>query len=144
MSEPPISRRSVLRGALVTVVAGVAGYFVAAHSSAAKNGGVNPYDSSTATGHLLTEVDHVPLGGGIVVASAEVVVIRSQSGAVHGLSAICTHLGCTVGAPEGGVITCPCHGSQFNAQTGAVLRGPATKPLPAVAVLVKDGDVYSQ
>ncbi|MFP5347075.1 MAG: Rieske 2Fe-2S domain-containing protein, partial [Actinomycetes bacterium] len=29
---------------------------------------------------------------------------------------------------------CPSHGSRFNAATGAVEKGPATSPLPAVPV----------
>ncbi len=53
---------------------------------------------------------------------------------------MCTHPGCQV-APRGAELVCPCHGSVFAAGTGAVLRGPASKPLPAVAVKVQDGEV---
>ena len=35
-----------------------------------------------------------------------------------------------------GVITCPCHGSQFDMTTGAVRQGPATAPLPEKSVSV--------
>jgi len=119
MTDPLVSRRSLLRGALVTVVAGAAGYVVANRSSFAKRPGgpSTGYGSSAGTSHLLAEVDKIPIGGGIVVASAEVVLVRNEQGVVHGLSAICTHEGCTVGAPQDGVIVCPCHGSRFNAQT---------------------------
>ena len=44
------------------------------------------------------------------------------------MSAVCTHLGCTVGKLEWGY-QCPCHGSRFDTG-GRVLRGPAPKPLP--------------
>jgi len=71
-----------------------------------------------------------------------VVLTRSTDGALHGFSAICTHQGCTVGSVHDGQIICPCHGSRFNAFTGAVINGPATRPLPPVPVTVQHGEVY--
>ena len=38
---------------------------------------------------------------------------------------------------------CPCHGSKYNALTGAVINGPAALPLAPVAVSVKDGKVVA-
>jgi cytochrome b6-f complex iron-sulfur subunit len=50
----------------------------------------------------------------------------------HAISAVCTHLGCTVArSPEG--FACPCHGSRFDA-SGDVLGGPAPRPLPWLEV----------
>ncbi|MCX6903060.1 MAG: Rieske 2Fe-2S domain-containing protein, partial [Verrucomicrobia bacterium] len=43
------------------------------------------------------------------------------------LSAICTHLGCTVNRASQGY-HCPCHGSVFDEQ-GSVKGGPAPHPL---------------
>lgn len=48
------------------------------------------------------------------------------------LSAVCTHLGCTV-APEEDGYACPCHGSAFDAE-GWVRRGPAAWPLARYAL----------
>jgi Rieske Fe-S protein len=58
-------------------------------------------------------------------------------------SAICTHMGCTVNA-DGDKLNCPCHGSQYDALTGKVLRGPAPAPLPGVPVTVTNGQVVTK
>ena len=54
--------------------------------------------------------------------------VYSDAGELHAISAICTHLGCTVGAQAGGGFFCPCHGSRFG-PNGDVVGGPAPRPL---------------
>ena len=56
------------------------------------------------------------------------------------VSAICTHLGCTVlRNTTGNGFHCPCHGSLFN-DNALVTSGPAPKPLPWYLVeLSRDG-----
>jgi Rieske Fe-S protein len=49
-------------------------------------------------------------------------------------------MGCTV-APNGPRLDCPCHGSIYNAFTGAVVNGPASQPLPPFGVRIEDGYV---
>jgi glycine/D-amino acid oxidase-like deaminating enzyme/nitrite reductase/ring-hydroxylating ferredoxin subunit len=60
----------------------------------------------------------------------QVALYRDADGTAHALSARCTHLGCLVrfNAAETSW-DCPCHGSRFGID-GAVLEGPAVKPLP--------------
>jgi thiosulfate dehydrogenase (quinone) large subunit len=70
------------------------------------------------------------------------IVIRETSGALVAHSAVCTHAGCTVGY-QGGQIVCPCHGSVFDARTGAVITGPATTPLSPRKVIEHAGAVYA-
>jgi Rieske Fe-S protein len=53
-----------------------------------------------------------------------ILVIRSSARRFVALSMQCTHEGCPVKPPVGGVITCPCHGSQYDLE-GRVLHGPA-------------------
>jgi glycine/D-amino acid oxidase-like deaminating enzyme/nitrite reductase/ring-hydroxylating ferredoxin subunit len=55
---------------------------------------------------------------------------RDLDGQLHSHSARCTHLGCIVrwNAAERSW-DCPCHGSRFDARSGAVLQGPAVRPL---------------
>jgi Rieske Fe-S protein len=38
-------------------------------------------------------------------------------------------------------LVCPAHGSQFNAATGAVLKGPAAQPLASVPVSAANGQL---
>jgi thiosulfate dehydrogenase (quinone) large subunit len=70
------------------------------------------------------------------------ILIRESSGGLSALSAICTHAGCEVGY-AGGVLTCPCHGSEFSATTGAVIRGPAISPLARKNVVESGGEIYA-
>jgi glycine/D-amino acid oxidase-like deaminating enzyme/nitrite reductase/ring-hydroxylating ferredoxin subunit len=54
---------------------------------------------------------------------------RDEQGALHIVSARCTHLGCTVAWNDAERSwDCPCHGSRF-ALDGTVLHGPAVEPL---------------
>jgi len=53
-------------------------------------------------------------------------VIR-QENTFHVISAVCTHLGCTV-QWRGEEFACPCHGSIYN-PNGKVIGGPAPRPL---------------
>ncbi|GAA2015668.1 FAD-dependent oxidoreductase [Catenulispora yoronensis] len=58
---------------------------------------------------------------------------RDASGILHLVSAVCSHLGGTVGFNDvEKTWECPCHGSRF-APDGAVLQGPAVRPLAPVA-----------
>jgi glycine/D-amino acid oxidase-like deaminating enzyme/nitrite reductase/ring-hydroxylating ferredoxin subunit len=60
-----------------------------------------------------------------------IAAFRDEEGAVHAVSAVCTHMGCLVGWNETDrTWDCPCHGSRF-ALSGAVIHGPATRPLGA-------------
>jgi Rieske Fe-S protein len=77
-------------------------------------------------------VADVPAGEARVVrdGTGKAGVYRDEAGGVHGVSLRCTHLGCLVRFnPAERSWDCPCHGSRFDVD-GAVLEGPATKPLP--------------
>jgi len=72
------------------------------------------------------------------------IVIQPRSGQFVAFDAVCPHAGCTVGYdPAAKVIICPCHGSQFNASTGAVEVGPAATGLNRLAIAEgSDGQLY--
>lgn len=76
--------------------------------------------------------------GSVTFLADERVFIVRRGNTFRCLSAVCTHLGCTVNRADHGY-HCPCHGSRFNNQ-GKVVGGPAPRPLPWFFVaLSKDG-----
>lgn len=141
-----LTRRSALRGTGVFAVGGVAGAVVVnLCDDDVVNANANAYghqDTSSAPASALAAVDDIPSGGGLVLGDAKVVLTKAEDGTVGAFSSICTHQGCAVSSVANGVIVCPCHGSLFAADTGDVTQGPAGRPLPAVAVEVRDGEVF--
>lgn len=141
-----ITRRSAVRAGVVAVAGGVAGFAVARSSDAAQesNGttAANAYGppKPRSTTRPLAKVEDIPTDGGLVLDDA--VLTRTAAGEVHAFSPVCTHQGCRVDRVADGKIDCPCHGSSFDARTGAVVAGPAPRPLPKVAVTVKAGGIY--
>jgi glycine/D-amino acid oxidase-like deaminating enzyme/nitrite reductase/ring-hydroxylating ferredoxin subunit len=89
---------------------------------------------SDATGEASPQRGKVTLAPGqgtvIEVDGESTAVYKDTDGQVHSLSAICTHLGCTVEFnPADTTWDCPCHGSRFAAD-GSVIHGPANANLP--------------
>lgn len=87
-------------------------------------------------------MDDIPIGGAVSASApdgSKVLLVRPTADEVVGLSAICTHQGCTV-VPDGAALACPCHGSVYEL-TGEVRRRPADKALAPFAVTVTDGQV---
>ncbi|MGA2176564.1 MAG: ubiquinol-cytochrome c reductase iron-sulfur subunit [Verrucomicrobiota bacterium] len=77
------------------------------------------------------------LDGSVTFLDAERVFVVRNGNTFRCLSAICTHLGCTVNRVGKGY-HCPCHGSVFDDQ-GLVKGGPAPRPLEWFSVtLSKD------
>jgi cytochrome b6-f complex iron-sulfur subunit len=143
--ETMLSRRQLTRAGLV---AGAGGAALAAcssgQSSTAPAGGAGSAGAG-ASGVVLASLSDVPVGSAMAVrgaGDAPVIVAQPTAGTAVAFSAVCTHMGCQV-APAGRQLNCPCHGSQYDAATGKVLRGPATRPLPPVEVHVADGHVVT-
>lgn len=70
------------------------------------------------------------------------ILIRESDGSLKAFSAVCTHAGCTVGY-EGGVIVCPCHGGEYDAETGEVIAGPPPEGLAPRRVVESGGQIYA-
>jgi len=64
----------------------------------------------------------------------QIAFYRDKTGKINAISAVCTHMGCTVGwNSEDKSWDCPCHGSRFD-KTGKVINGPAVEDLPKLEV----------
>ena len=104
--------------------------------------------TSIPSGKKLGSASVVPVGGSASFDDPATgdpgLVIQGTSGHFVAFDAVCPHAGCTVAYQRGAkVIACPCHGSEFNAQTGAVETGPANQNLRAIPVqLGTDGNLY--
>ena len=69
--------------------------------------------------------------------------VANAGGNLHAFDDTCTHTGCSLamGKLDGTTVTCACHGSQFDVTSGAVLRGPAQRPVRPHA-LSFDGEEF--
>jgi len=94
--------------------------------------------ASSAAGAMqdLAKKADIPVGGGMVIESAKVVITQPTAGEYKAFSAVCPHQGCTVSGVEDGTINCACHGSKFDIATGEVKQGPATSGLPTKSATV--------
>jgi Rieske Fe-S protein len=93
----------------------------------------------TPPGEILGSARDIPVSGGKIYKDRAVVVTQPSPGEYRAFSATCTHMGCIVAAVQDNIISCKCHNAKYSATDGAVEGGPATKPLPALAIRV-DGD----
>ena len=148
-----LGRRSVLSGGALAVggaalLAGCGGTSATATgatgSSAATTPAAPTSAASTENAGPLAQLADIPVGSAVAatLGGKAVVVAQPTAGTAVAFSAICTHKGCTV-APAGAKLNCPCHGSVFDALTGKVLSGPASRALTAVPVTVKGGAVVA-
>ncbi|MFF7144142.1 MULTISPECIES: Rieske (2Fe-2S) protein [Streptomyces] len=108
-------------------------------SSAPASAGAGENAAVGSDGTVLAKTSEIPQGGGKVFADQGVVVTQPTAGHFKAFSSKCTHQGCAVKDVANGLITCPCHDSQFSATDGSVQKGPATQPLAAAKISV-DGD----
>jgi len=71
------------------------------------------------------------------------VSVAASGGRLFAFDDTCTHKGCSLGAGElaGTTVTCPCHGSQFDVTSGAVIRGPAQRPVRVRSVQIEGDDL---
>jgi cytochrome b6-f complex iron-sulfur subunit len=87
--------------------------------------------------------DDIPLEGVRLVQLPEgPVMLEKADNEIRAVSAICTHLGCTVQwHPEEKKFICPCHQGIYDFN-GNVLSGPPPRPLEKLQVKVRDGQIF--
>jgi cytochrome b6-f complex iron-sulfur subunit len=147
IDDPTVSRRALLAAGAV----GAGAVALAACSSSSKPGATQPAGTQpagsqpAASGNDLVKLADVEVGKCVSVKLPDGkpgIVSRPTEDSAVAFSAKCTHMGCTV-APAGSELHCPCHGSKYNALTGAVLQGPAPQPLAKIDVQVVSGEVVA-
>jgi thiosulfate dehydrogenase (quinone) large subunit len=160
-----VDRRTVVRtgsiaaaiGAVIAMAGGAAAFgahrratgdspsTTAGGPGATASGSAGSTTAGASGGTKITSTSSVPVGGAHLFNDPKTgqpaYVVQPSSGSFKAFSAVCTHQGCQVGF-SGGEFVCPCHGSMYNGATGAVLNGPATRPLPSIAIDVSNGTVF--
>jgi Rieske Fe-S protein len=140
------TRRTVLTsGAAAAGVAVSAVALAACGSSDSGTTNSSGSDKPPAANQPLATLASITVGQAASAQSSDgkpLIVARPTATTAACFSAICTHQGCTV-KPAGTELHCPCHGSVYDAVTGAVKQGPAPSPLPKVNVKVTDGKVVT-
>ena len=96
----------------------------------------------------LKDAQKLPAGSVLMFkfGSSPAMLIHHQDGAWVALTAVCTHLGCTVQyESQLNRIHCACHGGVYDPNTGANVSGPPPKPLKLFKVAVNsDGVLVSR
>jgi nitrite reductase/ring-hydroxylating ferredoxin subunit len=80
---------------------------------------------------------------GVSVAGDEVLLVN-LGGEYRAVGSTCTHAGCSLaddGELDGGTVTCGCHGSIFDLETGEAVGPPADEPVPVYEVRVEGDQV---
>ncbi|NIZ90910.1 Rieske (2Fe-2S) protein [Kineosporiaceae bacterium B12] len=138
----------VVGGGLTLAACGADDSAEGTSSSSSSSSGSSSSGSSSAgggTSAALAQLADVPVGSALAVEAADgtgVIVAQPTAGQAVAFTNKCTHSGCAV-AVNDAELDCPCHGSRFDALTGAVLKGPATEPLESYPVTVTDGAVVA-
>ena len=100
--------------------------------------------TSAITEVTLKDAQKLPAGSVLMFkfGSSPAMLIHHQDGSWVALTAVCTHLGCTVQyEPQMNRIHCACHGGVYDPRTGANVGGPPPKPLKLFKVAVSDAGV---
>lgn len=83
----------------------------------------------------------VPVGGGVIIKDARVVITQPKAGEFKAFSAVCPHAGLAVGEVSAGQIKCLNHGSEFAISDGSLTTGPATSGLTEISISVKNNQI---
>jgi thiosulfate dehydrogenase (quinone) large subunit len=97
--------------------------------------------STTTPGQLIGLASQVPVGGAATFTDPATgdpgLVLQLAKDQFVAYDAVCPHAGCTVGYSQGArLIVCPCHGSEFDPSSGAVVSPPAQRGLTPIHLTV--------
>jgi cytochrome b6-f complex iron-sulfur subunit len=142
--QPSFTRRGLVTAAAVAVCgiyAAVIGYPIYKYLE-------SPVDKAIAEAAVNTKelagADTLPINSTLTFnfKGNPALLIHFADGSWVAISAVCTHLGCTLGyQPPAPLIICPCHGGQYDPHTGKNVGGPPPRPLTRFDVAVQPGKV---
>lgn len=71
------------------------------------------------------------------------IALVNLNGQIFAIGDICPHAHCSLadGEVEDETVMCPCHGSEFNVKTGALIAGPALEGVATFSVQVEGNDI---
>lgn len=72
------------------------------------------------------------------------IAVANANGEFFAIDETCTHEQCSLvdeGTLDGRVVTCGCHGAQFDVATGRVLAPPAIEPVKTYLVRVSEDEI---
>ncbi len=155
LARPP--RRSFLGGLLAAGAAGVGALMIVPvvrfvlHPVLARTtekfwsdvGKVDEFHTMTAPVQKLIQIEQLD-GWRRTVSQKPVYVVKDSAGQLAVLSAVCTHLGCTVPWSEKqNRFVCPCHQAIFD-PAGRLIGGPAPRSMDVLPMKVEQGVVKVQ
>ena len=120
-------------------------------TAAAGGTGSGPTTTTPVTrpaGVRVAAASSVPVGGSATFQDPKSgdpgIVVQPEAGTFAAFDAVCPHEGCIVAfSPPAKKFICPCHGSEYNGATGALLRGPSPRGLGRIPVKEgPDGGLY--
>ena len=150
--EPSYQRRSFLGGLLTAGAAGVGALLiipvirVVLHPVLAKTtekswsdvGKAEEFQGTSAPVQRLVQIEQLD-GWRRTVSQKPVYVARDSAGQLTVLSAVCTHLGCTVPwIDKQNKFICPCHQAIFD-PTGKLIGGPAPRSMDVLPMKIDQG-----
>lgn len=132
---------AVAAGTVGCVYAGMIGYPVYRYLESP----VEKAASAAAVNEVtLAKANELPKGAALMFkfGSKPALLIHQKDGSWTAMSAVCTHLACTVQyEPDQDRIFCACHGGVYDPRTGANVSGPPPRPLDQFKVAVGAGTV---
>jgi cytochrome b6-f complex iron-sulfur subunit len=144
IEDDTLSRRSFVKVAIAGVglaYAGAIGYPIYRYLNAP----VETAQTAAAVKEVvLKDADKLPKGSAMVFKFGvhPALLIHHEDDSWVGMSAVCTHMGCTVAFdPTKSKVVCACHGGVYDAKTGDNISGPPPRPLERFELTMADGAV---
>jgi Rieske Fe-S protein len=137
-----VTRREFTKFLGLTSLAFLAGTFAAAARKLLRRG-----TRDRGAGEVVASVEEVGLGGYKLfrypTENDPCILLRLSHDRFVAFNQNCTHLSCPVHLkPDTMQLVCPCHKGFFNADDGRPVAGPPKRPLPALPISIRDGQVW--